>query len=360
MSLFLQALLCWIILIPPPVPPLDSNASRPTLGEVRDYCYLLQPGDTAASQIAENDFDLIILDYARHGDQESEFTPDEISTIKSGGSVGQPKILLAYLSIGEAEDYRFYWKNRWDKNQPSWLGPENPDWSGNYKVRFWEQAWKDILFGTSSGAAQSYLDRIIEQGFDGVYLDIIDAYEFWSSQPGGNELSRRQARLEMLYLLQELKEYARAQSGKPEFLLLPQNAADIIYDDQEVLDQAGIDYLAVCDGLGQEDTWFDGTYPQPAAESAWLLQTLDLFQQRGKSVLAVDYIWEGSADDTVDNILRFNEFYTRASARGFIPYAADSDRALDQILLVFQGNGILYDQPHREKKAKKIHPRRVP
>lgn len=29
------------------------------------------------------------------------------------------------------------------------------------------------------GSEDSYLDKIIDQGFDGVYLDIIDAYEYY-------------------------------------------------------------------------------------------------------------------------------------------------------------------------------------
>jgi cysteinyl-tRNA synthetase len=40
-------------------------------------------------------------------------------------------------------------------------------------VRYWEDAWQQIIFGTDS----SYLDVIISQGFDGVYLDKIDSYE---------------------------------------------------------------------------------------------------------------------------------------------------------------------------------------
>ncbi|MBD3286479.1 hypothetical protein GF359_07950, partial [candidate division WOR-3 bacterium] len=49
----------------------------------------------------------------------------------------------------------------------------NPDWKGNYLVRYWEEEWKAIIFGTDS----SYLDAVINQGFDGVYLDKIDSYE---------------------------------------------------------------------------------------------------------------------------------------------------------------------------------------
>ena len=73
------------------------------------------------------------------------------------------------MSIGEAEDYRFYWREEWDDSGPSWLDVENADWPGNYKVRFWDSGWQSIML--------QYADRILAAGFDGVYLDIIDAYE---------------------------------------------------------------------------------------------------------------------------------------------------------------------------------------
>jgi cysteinyl-tRNA synthetase len=90
--------------------------------------------------------------------------------------------VVAYLSIGEAERYRYYWQRAWDANRdgrpdaaaPSWLGHENPDWPGNYKVKYWDPAWQKIVF--------EYVDKIAAQGFDGVYLDIIDAYEYYEQR----------------------------------------------------------------------------------------------------------------------------------------------------------------------------------
>ena len=54
---------------------------------------------------------------------------------------------------------------------------ENPAWRGNYKVRYWDAGWRAILFGSPG----SYLDQIISRGFDGVYLDIIDAFEYFEA-----------------------------------------------------------------------------------------------------------------------------------------------------------------------------------
>ena len=51
----------------------------------------------------------------------------------------------------------------------------SPDWEGNYKVRYWEEDWQAIIYGD----ADSYLQKILDAGFDGVYLDIIDAFEYF-------------------------------------------------------------------------------------------------------------------------------------------------------------------------------------
>jgi len=40
-------------------------------------------------------------------------------------------------------------------NPPKWLSNENPEWSGNYLVKYGYSGWKQIVF--------TYLDKIIEQ-----------------------------------------------------------------------------------------------------------------------------------------------------------------------------------------------------
>ncbi len=151
--------------------------------DVIEFLYILQPPDSMSradflSGIGNTDYDLIIMDYSFDGTESGKFTAAEISQLKTqlGGK------LLCYLSIGEAENYRYYWNNDWDSNNdgnpdsdaPEWLDIENPNWEGNYKVKYWKEEWQNIVLG--------YLDKIIEAGFDGVYLDIIDAYEYYEDK----------------------------------------------------------------------------------------------------------------------------------------------------------------------------------
>ncbi|MGQ9708740.1 MAG: hypothetical protein ACUVUR_07715 [bacterium] len=45
-------------------------------------------------------------------------------------------------------------------------------------LRYWEKGWQSIIYGNDS----SYLKKILDAGFDGVYLDVVDAFEYFESQ----------------------------------------------------------------------------------------------------------------------------------------------------------------------------------
>ncbi len=158
--------------------------------DVKSFLYYLQPADDSdkdafISSISETDFDLVIMDFSIDGI--NEFTAEDIKKIKNGLNHGNGGYVIAYMSIGEAEDYRYYWNDSWvksngktTKDAPVWLYKENPDWEGNYKVLYWKDEWKQIIYGSQN----AYLDKIISAGYDGVYLDIVDAYEYYEDVMG--------------------------------------------------------------------------------------------------------------------------------------------------------------------------------
>jgi cysteinyl-tRNA synthetase len=84
-------------------------------------------------------------------------------------------MVISYMSIGEAESYRYYWDDDWRLGNPEWLVRENPNWKGNFKVQYWNPEWKAVILGNDN----SYLQLILDAEFDGVYLDIIDGFEFF-------------------------------------------------------------------------------------------------------------------------------------------------------------------------------------
>lgn len=160
-----------------PAVPYHTNTNNITaLSSAQNFLYIINPQgySTKADFLAalnNTDYDLIIMDLFFDGAELTAADVASISTKKSGGT----RLVVAYMSIGEAEDYRYYWESSWSYAPPSWLDAENPDWAGNYKVKYWDKTWQEIIYGNDS----SYMKKIIDAGFDGVYLDIIDAFEYY-------------------------------------------------------------------------------------------------------------------------------------------------------------------------------------
>jgi cysteinyl-tRNA synthetase len=269
----------------------DEEAPR-TLTVANDYTYWLQDIDLNA--LGASAFDAAIIDYSSDGGDEGRWSAAALDALQH--SAGGDKVALAYVSIGEAEDYRFYWRSGWSPGNPSWLGPENEEWPGNYEVRFWQAGWQTLVY--------QYLDRVLAQGFDGVYLDKVDAYEYWE---GG----RPSARADMAAFVGEIASYCRGR--KAGFLIVPQNG-------HELIDEAG--YAGRIDALGSEDNWFDGDDALSAEERQYREEYLDKYRAAGKPVFAVDYC-RGAAN--IDYV------YNRARAKGYVPYCTVRD--LDRLIV---------------------------
>ncbi|MCB0930992.1 MAG: endo alpha-1,4 polygalactosaminidase [Mycobacterium sp.] len=164
--------------IPPrPAEPVGVNSDDiANLAQARNFLYVLDPGRFQSQAgyldaLASTNYDVLIID-AFYDDQ--ALTAAEVAALQTKANGGR-RLVIAYMSIGEAEDYRYYWQAGWRPGSPSWLDSENPDWAGNYKVRYWEQGWQDIILS----GPDAYLNRITAAGFDGVYLDLIDAFEYF-------------------------------------------------------------------------------------------------------------------------------------------------------------------------------------
>jgi cysteinyl-tRNA synthetase len=302
----LSMTIAWLISCSDKTPATLDETEDITWNSVNDFVYQLQNIDLTA--IKNTKFDLVIIDYSSDGSDIGRFTSGQISEIKN--SSGGAKLVLAYMSIGEAENYRWYWKNSWDANNngipddsaPSWLGPSNPDWPGNYKVKYWESEWQFLICGYST----SYLDKIIEAGFDGVYLDIIDAYQYW--EPGGESgLNRITAEQEMVDFIKSIANYSRATKRMTNFGIFPQNGEELASHSE---------YVQIVNGIGREDIWYDDNIPQSDSSTSEVTANLDIFKKFQKLVLVIDYVTEQ---------ILIDDFYSKASAKGYVPYATVRD-----------------------------------
>ena len=163
--------------IPAGAPTHENAQNIVRLSDAQNFLYLLnnehfESKSTFIDAIANTNYDILITDlFFNDG---TAFTTAEVERLKHKANGGK-RLVICYMSIGEAEDYRYYWQSEWKRHKPAWLARENPSWPGNYKVRYWDPAWQEII----CGSGDSYLNRILAAGFDGVYLDIIDAFEYF-------------------------------------------------------------------------------------------------------------------------------------------------------------------------------------
>jgi len=260
---------------------LKSNAK-----EINSFIYQLQ--GVKQQTLLNTNFDIAVIDI-----DDAEFSLSEIKELQS-----QNKTIVSYLSIGEAENYRDYWiEGDYDSNPPDFIDERNPDFPDNYKVEFWDPEWQKIVFDR--------LDEIIDAGYDGVYLDIIDAYFFYEQK------GRSSARKEMEDFVIEIAR--RARERKPGFLIIPQNSPELVEDNE---------YLNIIDGLGKEDTFF---YDDKKIKKKTLredLKPLKKITNEGKFVLAIDYPTKQ---------IKQCKFIELARKNHFIPFV--SNRNLDKIEL---------------------------
>ena len=255
----------------------------------RSFAYVLQAeglGRTRGEvvrRLAECGRDWIILDPFFEGDDDGRWTEADLAAIRSGRA---GRKVVAYLSIGEAEDYRPYWKREWDATRdgrpdpkaPAWLGDENPEWKGNYKVRYWDAAWQEIMLGQ--------LEAIVRAGFDGVYLDLVDAFETFEFDPAKkdwidhrpNPATGKTYRDDMIAWVRRIADEARRR--KPGFLVIPQNGV-------QLLEAAA--FLATVDAVGVEDLFTDGNKSQPKSHVDYSLGFLDRATKAAKPVLLIEY-----------------------------------------------------------------------
>ena len=155
--------------------PLYENADNIlSLQDAKNFICVINPGGYESKEafveaLSETNYDVLIIDAEYN--EESRLTSQDVSALKAKANGGK-RIVVSYLSIGEAEDYRAYWDDNWLKAPPEWLGKENPNWRGNYIVSYWDKEWQGLIAFNDD----SSLNKIIDSGFDGVFLDIVDGY----------------------------------------------------------------------------------------------------------------------------------------------------------------------------------------
>ena len=277
------------------------------LADVRSWGYQLQDLDIARA--AASPFDLLVIDYTKDGSEETRLKPAEIERLKRKPD-GSRRIVLAYVSVGEAESYRPYWNAAWKRAKPDWLLRESRDWPENYAVCFWDPQWQRLM----CGAPDAYLDRVQAQGFDGVYLDKCDVFEDLQAHEKKIAATRPAIERDMVAFVQSISRNLKARD--PKFLVVMQNAEVLLNHP---------DLLAAIDGVAKEELVYGVDAPEKKNgddEIAWSKGCLDRARAAGKPVFVVEYL---NARDKIAKVA------TTVEEFGYVLYIAPKDRQLKRL-----------------------------
>ena len=238
--------------------PRDT-ANHALLSAATTWGYQLQDIDVPA--LARTPFDVLVVD--------TDVSKADVARLRRKPD-GKRRLVLAYVNIGEAEDYRAYWRKAWQKAPPEWMGAANTHWKGDHQVRHWHPHWRAIVFGNP----RSILAGLIARGFDGAYLDRVDIYAYWCSE-------RPTSFEDMIAFVSDLSSWAKAQQR--DFLILPQNGEELL---------ASARYRAAIDGIGKEDFFFGDRGNDVMNYDTRIALELELFAHARRDrlpVLAVEY-----------------------------------------------------------------------
>jgi cysteinyl-tRNA synthetase len=307
MLLFVTACAWSLAVIPWPQPTLDVRTGPP-ITSVAQWGYQLQRFDP---RLLPPDADMVVVDYSRDGTERRALGRSQVEALRRRDG-RPPRIVLAYLSVGEAESYRYYWRNHWKVVRPAWIGTENPNWQDNFSVHYWHPEWRVVLitspssalsrlYEVLSGKQSSYVDRILDAGFDGLFLDRVDAFYHWREK-------RPTAEAEMVDLVTEISRHAK--SRRPGALVVVQNGEELLGHE---------DYRRAIDGIAKEDLFYgvDGPERRNSDDQiAASLENLAKAKSAGRPVFVVEYLRDPE---------NRRDAAARARAAGFPVLFADRD-----------------------------------
>ncbi len=295
------------------VVPLADDSSSAAVVSTRVAAFqsadtwLYQLSSLDIAQIAASEYDIVVVD--------SALSAADISQLQTKPD-GSRRVVLAYMSIGEAKDYQYYWQSGWDadprdgvpdEGAPDWLTSSNPEWCGlpdwcNYKVRYWHAGWQQLIISDE----QSALNRVINAGFDGVYLDNVDVYQYFETID-----DRDSSRSEMIAFVQSIALYARQTRGEADFLIVPQNGEALLES------QA---YTSIISGIAREGFYESGGHKTIADAFIPAEIALRRLAELGKPVLTLDYLSDPAQSA---------EYRAWTIEQGYVPFVGA--RKLDQL-----------------------------
>ena len=269
-------------------------------------------------ELDNTEYDMLVVEPG-HNFSDYPYNTDYVVSALKQKPNGSNRILLAYIDIGQAEDYRDYWQDDWvpptatQPGNPDFLVTIDPDgWSGNYPVAYWDTAWQNIWLCTDG-----IIEQLADFGFDGVYLDWVEAYD----DDKVREVAQTEninTEEEMMLFIQRIRN--KGKSINSGFLIIPQNAPYLLDANPGL-------YTSIIDAVATEDTWYYGE-----ADADWNSSSAgDLsggerhsedYSTENRILQNKKYLQLGIPVFTVDYCIseqNANETYNNSRENGFIP-----------------------------------------
>jgi cysteinyl-tRNA synthetase len=228
------------------------------LSDVKTFCYLLQNMDSNEMQkvLRESHYDLYILEpcVTEKGNETFPIRSliEEIRNYNRTIYHKEP-IILGYVDIGQAEEWRWYWHKRWEPGHPEWIVTVDPDgWDGCYPVAYWYPEWEDIVIYGAYG--MSHIEVMLQNNFDGIYMDWVEAFSDEDVIEKAEDDGINDTAAAMFDFIEKIRSYAQLESphANPNFLVIAQNAPDLYREDSDR-------YANLIDSISVEAIWYDGT-----------------------------------------------------------------------------------------------------
>ena len=116
-------------------PPPDRTPSEARLADVSHWFYMINVNlePEMVERIAASEYDMVVLDFIPSEEDNTDYPMAEVVAQLHNPphhfdcTQCKPKLVIAYIDIAQAEEYRTYWQEGWGIGNPEWIVGADPD-----------------------------------------------------------------------------------------------------------------------------------------------------------------------------------------------------------------------------------------
>jgi uncharacterized protein (TIGR01370 family) len=268
--------------------PVNRDPKTLRLHEVGGWFVLYDDRYSFAPPFRWDDHDMAILDPDHHPDLRE--VPDRI-------------LLIAYVSVGQADPERDYWPQIEGR---SWLISNEDSQDKKYLIDVRNVEWRSLLLET-------VIPRIVDEGFDGLFLDTLDAPIYLEDSFPKKYAGSKKALVE---LVREIRR------RYPDLYLISNNAYELLPEMAPSLNAALAE--SVFSRKSQDGKGFEDTEAKKSGRKIRALKRGAI--KKGLAVFNIEY----SPPEDADRARRHRESSRRQGFKTYIA-GANMDRVYPQL-----------------------------